>query len=81
VGAALGVAVLAAVFALSGSYASPGAFVSGLSSAMWVAAAVVGIGVLAAWFIPTSHTPSASRLLLGNSGTPTHSSSSRSSRR
>jgi EmrB/QacA subfamily drug resistance transporter len=81
VGAALGVAVLAAVFALSGSYASPGAFVSGLSSAMWVAAAVVGIGVLAAWFIPTSHTPSASRLLLGKSGTPTHSSSSRSSRR
>jgi nitrate/nitrite transporter NarK len=58
---------LAAVFAFSGSYTSPGAFVGGLSSAMWVAAAVVGIAVLAAWFIPTAHTPSASKAHLGNS--------------
>jgi hypothetical protein len=34
---------------------------------MWVAAAVVGIAVLAAWFIPTAHTPSASKAHLGNS--------------
>lgn len=67
VGAVLGVAVLAAVFSRSGSYASPEHFVSGLSSAMWVGAAVVAMGVLSAWLIPASHTSSASPPLLTKS--------------
>jgi MFS family permease len=52
VGGALGVAVLASVFASSGSYASPQAFVDGMTSAAWVGAAVLAVGALVALLVP-----------------------------
>ena len=52
VGGALGVAVLASVFAASGSYASPQAFVDGMTSAAWVGAAVLAVGALLALLVP-----------------------------
>jgi nitrate/nitrite transporter NarK len=52
VGGALGVAVLASVFASSGSYASPQAFVDGMTSAAWVGAAVLALGALLALLVP-----------------------------
>ena len=53
IGGALGTAVLASVFAANdGSYASPGAFVTGLTPAVWVGAAVLLVGALAALLIP-----------------------------
>jgi len=53
VGGVFGVAVLATVFSAVGSYASPTAFVHGLTSAVWVGAALVGLGVLSALGIPS----------------------------
>ena len=52
VGGVFGVAVLASVFAAVGGYASPSAFADGLNAALWVGAAVVGLGTLAAFGIP-----------------------------
>ncbi|MDP9342102.1 MAG: DHA2 family efflux MFS transporter permease subunit [Actinomycetota bacterium] len=52
VGGVFGVAVLATVFSAVGSYASPAAFVHGLTSAVWVGAALVGLGVISALAIP-----------------------------
>jgi MFS family permease len=52
VGGVLGVAALATVFAAAGSYASPAAFVSGLTAAVWVGAIVLGLGAIAALAIP-----------------------------
>jgi hypothetical protein len=46
------VAVLASVFASSGSYASPQAFVDGMTSAAWVGAAVLAVGALLALLVP-----------------------------
>ena len=40
-GGVLGIAVLATVFANHGSYASPQAFTNGMTSAIWVGAAVL----------------------------------------
>jgi EmrB/QacA subfamily drug resistance transporter len=51
-GGALGVAVLASVFASTGSYASPQAFVDGMTSAAWVGAAVLAAGALLALLVP-----------------------------
>jgi hypothetical protein len=52
VGGVLGVAVLASVFAGNGSYASPSAFVDGMSAAVPVGAAVLAVGAIAALFVP-----------------------------
>jgi MFS family permease len=52
IGGVFGVAVLASVFSASGSYVSPQAFVDGLVPAVWVGAAVVGLGALVALAIP-----------------------------
>ena len=52
VGGVFGVAVLAAIFAANGSYASPADYVSGLQPAIAIGAVVVGLGALAAVFIP-----------------------------
>jgi len=52
VGGVFGVAILAAVFAHSGGYTSGQAFVDGLTSALWVGAAVVGLGALIATLVP-----------------------------
>ncbi len=53
VGGVFGVAILASVFAAAGSYASPAAFVAGLTPAVWVGAAVVAVGALVAVAIPS----------------------------
>ena len=67
VGGVLGVAVLATVFAHSGSFASPDAFVDGLVPAVWVGAAVLAIGALLALLIPAR--PSAAQAEAGSSTT------------
>jgi EmrB/QacA subfamily drug resistance transporter len=51
-GGVFGVAVLASVFTSYGGYESPQAFLDGLVPAIWVGAAVVGLGAIAALFIP-----------------------------
>jgi MFS family permease len=53
IGAVLGVAVLASVFARLGGYESGDAFVEGMSPAILIGAAVVGAGAVAAFFIPS----------------------------
>jgi hypothetical protein len=52
VGGVFGVAVLASVFSQYGGYGSPQNFVDGLSPAIWVGAAVVGVGSLISLAIP-----------------------------
>ena len=51
-GGVFGIAILAAVFAARGSYASPAAFIDGFQPAEWVAAAVAGLGVPIAALAP-----------------------------
>jgi EmrB/QacA subfamily drug resistance transporter len=51
-GGVLGVAVLATVFSHNGSYASPAEYTSGMTSAIWVGAAVLLAGAIAALFVP-----------------------------
>jgi EmrB/QacA subfamily drug resistance transporter len=51
-GGVFGVAVLASIFAGYGGYVSPQEFVDGMRPAVWVGAAVVGLGALAAFAIP-----------------------------
>lgn len=48
-----GIAILAAVFAAHGSYATPATFISGFKPAEWVAAAVAAAGVIAAALAPS----------------------------
>jgi MFS family permease len=50
-GGVFGVAVLASVFAHSGSYATGHSFVHGMVPAVWIGAAVVAVGSLAAFGI------------------------------
>jgi EmrB/QacA subfamily drug resistance transporter len=57
VGGVLGVAVLATVFANSGGFGSPQAFVDGLVPAVWVGAAVLAVGALLALLIPGRPSP------------------------
>jgi len=52
IGGTLGVAVLASVFTSAGSYSTPHAFTNGLTSAIWVGAAVLAAGALAALLVP-----------------------------
>ena len=51
-GGVFGVAVLASVFSRYGGYGSGAGYVHGLTHAVWVGAAVVGLGALAALLIP-----------------------------
>jgi EmrB/QacA subfamily drug resistance transporter len=51
-GGVFGVAVLASLFARYGGYASAQGFVNGMRPAVWVGAAVVGLGAVAAFAIP-----------------------------
>ena len=51
-GGVVGIAVLSAVFAHRGGYASPQTFIDGLRPAMLVGAAAVGVGAAAALLIP-----------------------------
>jgi len=55
-----GIAVLGAVFAARGGYTSGAAFVSGLSSAVWVGAAAVAVAAAAALFVPRLRTATVS---------------------
>jgi MFS family permease len=52
-GGVFGIAILAAVFAAHGSYASPASFIDGFRPAEWVAAAVAAVGVVAAILAPS----------------------------
>ncbi|NUS45082.1 MAG: DHA2 family efflux MFS transporter permease subunit [Mycobacteriaceae bacterium] len=52
VGVAMGVAVLASVFAEYGSYVSPAAYVDGLIPAIWTGSAVVAAAAVAAAMLP-----------------------------
>ncbi|MEV0793247.1 DHA2 family efflux MFS transporter permease subunit [Kribbella sp. NPDC050459] len=52
VGVAMGVAVLASVFASSGSYESPTQYAAGLVPAVWTGAAIVAAGTLVALLLP-----------------------------
>ena len=45
-------AVLASVFSANGSYASPAAYVDGMTAAVPVGAAVLALGAIAALFVP-----------------------------
>ncbi|MFB4295287.1 MFS transporter [Actinomadura sp. NTSP31] len=51
-GGVFGIAILAAVFAHEGGYASPESFVDGFKPALWVAAGVAVAGVVAALCVP-----------------------------
>src|SRR6476620_8761971 len=57
-GGVFGVAVLASIFGRYGVYESGQAFVDGLQPALWVGAAVVGLGAVAALAIPPRLRPS-----------------------
>ena len=52
VGGVLGVAVLASVFSRQGGYGTAQLFTDGITPALWVGAAVVGAGAVAALGIP-----------------------------
>ncbi|MDO8186186.1 DHA2 family efflux MFS transporter permease subunit [Conexibacter sp. JD483] len=60
IGGVLGVSVLSTVFAGSGSYVSPQAFTDGLTAALWVGAAVLAAGVVAALLVPGHRAQAAS---------------------
>jgi EmrB/QacA subfamily drug resistance transporter len=51
-GGVLGVAILASIFTAHGSYTSPATYVHGMTAALPVGAAVLGLGALAAAFVP-----------------------------
>jgi EmrB/QacA subfamily drug resistance transporter len=61
IGGVFGVAVLATVFSAAGSYASPTAFVDGLTAATWVGAGVVGLAALSALALPGRTRPARQR--------------------
>jgi hypothetical protein len=52
-GGVFGVAVLASVWSQYGSYSSGEAFVDGMLPALWIGAAVVGVGAVAAMLVPS----------------------------
>jgi EmrB/QacA subfamily drug resistance transporter len=52
VGGVLGIAVLASVFSGAGGYATPHAFVSGLTPAVFVAGGILALGAIAALAVP-----------------------------
>jgi EmrB/QacA subfamily drug resistance transporter len=56
-GGVLGVAVLASVFTANGGYESPQAYVDGMTAALPIGAAVLGIGALLALLIPGKGAP------------------------
>ena len=53
VGVAMGVAVLASVFASHGSYTDPQSFVDGLIPAVWVGATIVAVGAVLSRLLPS----------------------------
>ena len=57
-GGVFGIAILAAVFAAHGSYATPASFITGFRPAEWTAAAAAAVGVAAAALAPSGVTGS-----------------------
>jgi EmrB/QacA subfamily drug resistance transporter len=57
IGGVLGVAVLASIFSQAGGYATAETFVDGLVPAMYVGAAVVALGAIAALILPSRRRP------------------------
>jgi hypothetical protein len=55
----LGIAVLGVIFTAHGSYASGQDYVNGMTAAVYVAAAVVAVGALAAMVVPNRRARSA----------------------
>ena len=55
-GGVLGIAVLGVIFSSHGSYASGQDYVNGMTAAVYVAAAVVAVGALAAMVVPSRRT-------------------------
>jgi len=53
-GGVFGIAVLASVFSSYGGYRTPDTFVSGMNAAVWIGAAVVALGAVAAFAIGKS---------------------------
>jgi hypothetical protein len=75
-GGVFGVAVLAAVFARSGSYQSPQAFVDGMVPAVLIGAVFVAVGAVAAFAIPrTLRAVSSDAVLAGDAETAAASTS------
>jgi EmrB/QacA subfamily drug resistance transporter len=62
IGGVLGVAVLATVFTHAGGYGSPQDYVDGLIPAVWVGAAVLGVGALVALLVPRKRAASVHEL-------------------
>jgi hypothetical protein len=60
-GGVLGIAILGTVFTSHGSYATGASYVSGLTPALWVGAAVLGVGALIALALPFSTRAEAER--------------------
>jgi hypothetical protein len=60
-GGVLGVSVLATVFSSSGGFSSPQTFVDGLVPAVWIGAAVLFAGALAALLVPSKRSQVAGR--------------------
>jgi EmrB/QacA subfamily drug resistance transporter len=60
-GGALGVAVLAGIFAAAGGYATPRSFTAGLVPALWVAGGLAAAGALAGLAAPGRSRPGAAR--------------------
>ena len=56
-GGVFGVAVLAAIFTHEGGYGSAQLFTDGITPALWVGAAVVGVGAVAGTLIPDGAAP------------------------
>jgi hypothetical protein len=56
-GGVFGVAVLASIFSRYGGYGTGESFVDGLTPAIWVGAAVVGLAAVAALLIPRRARP------------------------
>lgn len=70
-GGVFGVAILATVFASSGSYASPQEFTDGLRAAVPIGAAVLALGALVGLLTPGRLAAAVGRGGAGPSGTPT----------
>ncbi|MEP6995437.1 MAG: MFS transporter [Acidobacteriota bacterium] len=56
-GGVFGVAVLASIFSHYGGYRTAETFSNGMNAAIWVGAAVVALGALAAFFVPRRRRP------------------------
>ena len=67
-GGVMGIAVLATVFTGNGGYQSPAAFLSGLTPALWVGAAVLAAGALVAAALPFNTRASAAANAVAEAG-------------